>query len=181
METIKIPDRATSGWEIEYEAEIGHVSTKMAGREERLRWGVNTVWKLSGDRYALYRASMSVLYHRPDTTCRTQGSGGPGTGGQMGSECLASELPDDAEACPDCEPAWPEDLDPDARVRFEFPRQSVVICDNPAQVVRKLTRHTRMTGQVVTGASGPAYDLIEQCRRNDPDFGASGIPMQKIS
>lgn len=181
MPTIKIADRATGGWEIDYLAEIGHVSSKMAGREERLRWGVNTVWKLSGARYALYRASMSVLYHTAGTTCRTSGSGGPGTGGQMGTECPASDLPDDAEPCPDCEPPWPEDLAPGERVRFEFPRQKVWICDSPAEVISKLTRHTKMTGQTVTGASGPAADLIEQCRRNDPDFGASGIAMQKIS
>jgi len=181
MPVIKIHDRDTGGWEIEYECQIGHVSSKMAGREERLRWGENTVWKLAGGRYAVYRASLSVLYHTADTTCRVMGSGGPGTGDQMGSECEASELPLDAEPCQDCAPPFPEDLDDDEVVRFEFPRKRVWICETPAQVIRKLTVHTKMTGQTVVGASGPAKDLIEQCKRNDPAFRADKVPMQKIS
>ncbi len=190
MTLVKIPDRETGGWEIDGE-EIAHVSTRFGDPEQkradaRPRWGDNYVWRLApgpaGPRYALYRASMSVVYHTAGTSCRVTGSGGRGTGAQMGSPAAVKDLPDDAEPCWICEPPYPEDLAEGDSIRFEFPRQTLEICDGADQVIRRLTRYRRHTGQELTGASGPARELIAQCREHDPgNFGAPDLPMQRIS
>lgn len=184
METIKIPDRETGGWEITGD-QIAHVSTEygdpdQASNDRRPRWGVNTVWKLDNGTYALYRASMSVIYHTEKTSCRVAGPRGSGTGSQSGSLCLARDMPDNAEPCERCNPPWPEDLTPTSRVRFEFPRQSVEICEEPGLVIERMTRYRKHSGQSVSGASGPARELLQQCRDNDPDFADARPPMTRI-
>jgi hypothetical protein len=176
METVKIPDRETGGWEITGD-QIARVSTDN-GR--RLRWSVNAVWKLADGTYALYRASMSVLYHRPDTSCRTYGREGEGTGPQSGEECRARDLPPNAEPCDKCEPPWADDLRPDEKVRFEYPRQSVVICESPNRVIKEMTSYRRLSGEEVSSTSGPARGLLEQCRANDPGFADARPPMTRI-
>jgi hypothetical protein len=184
METVKIPDRETGGWEIEGE-EIGHVSTKYGdpgqdSSEPRPRWGVNTVWRLPNGTYALYRASMSVIYHAANTSCRNAGPRGSGSGQLSGSACLVRDMPDDAEPCRRCNPPWPEDMKPTDKVRFEFPRQSVEHDLSAAEVNRRMTQYRKHDGRQVSGASGPARALLEQCRENDPEFADAQLPMTKI-
>jgi hypothetical protein len=183
---VKIPDRETGGWEIEGE-EIGRVSSKYGDPDQgrvtpRPRWGEQAVWRLDeSGRYALWRASMSVIYHRSPTTCRRSGQQGAGSGPMMGSKALPRDLPDDAEACPVCWPPEPEDLADDDEIRYEFTDQSLEIHDEPQQVIRRLTRYRRHTGEVMSGASGPSRDLLEQCRANDPDFAEAEMPAQRVS
>jgi hypothetical protein len=184
VETIRIPDRETGGWEITGE-QIAHVSTEygdpdQASNDRRPRWGVNTVWKLDNGQYALYRASMSVIYHTEGTSCRVAGPRGSGTGSQSGSPCLARDMPDNAEPCERCRPPWPEDLNPTTKVRYEFPRQSVEICEEPGLVIERMTKYRKHSGQSVSGASGPARELLAQCRANDPDFADARPPMTRI-
>lgn len=188
METIEIPDRETGGWSIEAEAEIGRVSSEWGNpeferSEPRLRWGENVVWRLAGHRWALYRASLSVIYHRPDTDCRIMGPDGPGTGGLRGTACKARDMPEVVEPCYHCRPPEPDLLPDDADVRFEFPRQSVEIYADPERLARRLISYRKITGDEVARLSGPARALLEQCRTNDPEFAAGmGAPrMAKIS
>jgi hypothetical protein len=184
VETIVIPDRETGGWEIEAEKQIAHVSSEwgnpeVARNEPRLRWGENTVWRLAGRRWALYRASMSVIYHTPDTECRIMGPDGPGTGQRRGTACKARDMPEEVEPCWHCHPPEPEQLPGDADVRFEFPRQSVVIFTEPERLARALFSHRKVSGDEVVALSGPARALLEQCRENDPDF-AAGMGAQRM-
>ena len=188
METIEIPDRETGGWSIDAEAEIGRVSSEWGNpeferSEPRMRWGENVVWRLAGHRWALYRASKSVIYHRPDTDCRIMGPDGPGTGGQRGTACKAADMPDEAEPCYHCNPPEPAELPDDADVRFEFPRQSVEIYAEPSRLARRLFSHRKVSGDEVVSLSGPARALLEQCRTNDPVFaaGMEAPRMAKIS
>ena len=178
MATVKVPDRETGGWEFEGE-EIARVSSKFGApgqnlRMPRPRWGENVVWRLDNGKYGVLRGSYSVLYHTEPTTCRTV------TRAFSGQPATVADLPDDAVACPRCNPDWPEDLPDDAVIRYEFPRQSMDICDGPSQVITRLTAHRKHTGEQVVTVSEPVRDLIAQCRRADPAFATQQLPMQRI-
>lgn len=183
---VRIADRETGGWVIEGE-EIARTSSQYGDPEQertepRPRWGEQAVWKLEETgKYALWRASMSVIYHTSPTSCRRSGQSGPGSGTMMGSKATVSDLPDNAEPCPRCHPPYPEDLPAGFEIRYEFPEQSLEIHDTPQQVVARLTRYRRHTGQLMTGASGPSKDLLEQCRFNDPDFADAPMPATRVS
>lgn len=185
VETVIIPDRDTGGWEIEVEREIARVSSEWGNPEfprdePRLRWSLNVVWRLAGYRWALYRASMSVVYHAINTDCRTMGPGGPGTGSLRGTACKVADMPDEAEPCWRCRPLPPDDLPDDADVRFEFPRQSVEIFESPERLSKRMVAHRKISGDEVVGLSGPARALLEQCRENDEDFAAGLAAPQRV-
>jgi hypothetical protein len=182
---VRVPDRETGGWEFDGE-EVARVSTRYGAegegsREARPRWGENAVWKLDGDRgYAVLRASFSVIYHTNPTRCRNAGSEGPGSGPQSGLPAKVTDLPEDAEPCPRCEPPPIADLLVNDKIRFEFPRQSVDVCEDPAAVIRCLTHHRRHTGERQVTISEPVRALIVQLREADPAFATAHLPMQRI-
>ena len=176
---VRVPDRETGGWEIDAEAEIARVSSKYGApgqglRDPRPRWGENVVWQLSSGKYAVLRGSYSVMYHTEPTSCRTV------TKAFSGQPATVDDLPDEAMPCPRCEPGWPQDLPADAKIRYEFPRQSLDICDDPGQVIKRLTEHRKHTGERVVTVSEPVRDLIAQCRSADPSFATAALPMQRI-
>lgn len=184
---VEIPDRETGGWQFDAEAEVARVSTRYGAegegqRDGRPRWGVNAVWRLSGGKgYTVLRASYSVIYHRNPTSCHNTGAEGPGSGPMSGLPASVEDLPDDAEPCPRCKPDQPWELpDDELAVRYEFPRQSVDVCPDPAAVIRRLTHHRKHSGESQVTISEPVRALIAQLRENDAAFGDSQLPMQRI-
>jgi hypothetical protein len=179
MALVRVPDRETGGWELDVEAEIARVSSKYGApgqglKVPRPRWGENVVWRLTSGKYAVLRGSYSMIFHTEPTTCRTV------TKAFSGQPATVDDLPDEAIPCPRCNPDWPEDLPPDTKIRYEFPRQSMDICDTPAQVIARLTEHRKHSGERVVTVSEPVRDLISQCRQADQAFATTALPMQRI-
>lgn len=189
LETQTIDDRELgtkriTGWR------IGTVST-ITGPPDRAdprpkdRWSVSTVWKLRDGSYVLIRESYSKIYHAEPTFCRTATglfSGEPVTVAEMESELDATLglALSDAVSCPDCEPPYPEELQPEEVIRYEFVRRSIDQCAYRDQVVRKLTRSRGSSGTISTVVPGASRALLEQCRRNDPDWTPDGMPVELI-
>lgn len=185
MAQIRVPNYETGAdWVIDGE-QIAVVNSRWGSQDEprrtpRPRWGEYFIWKLDSGRYGLYRASFSVIYHTEHTSCRMNGPGGRGTGGQMGKPATVEDLPDDAEPCPDCRPPYPDELGDKEPIRFEFPRQGLVVIRTPEEVIDTLGRFRRQTGEEVFELSGPSQELIRQCRDNDPAFRATNMPVTRI-
>jgi hypothetical protein len=127
-----------------------------------------------GTLYILLREAFSLIYHTPGTSCRT--ASGDRRGVEMPASSMREELskigfgPDDAVACAECEPEWPENLEDADRVRYEVVRRSMDQCSSPAQVTRALV--TRRGATRITRTSMPQWirELLEQCAANDPDW-----------
>ena len=189
LETHEIDDRELGRKRITG-YRIGSVST-IVGPPDRDhptpkdRWSVSTVWKLRNGSYLLLRESYSKLYHAEPTFCRTSTglfSGEPVTVADMGTELdatLGLGL-NDAVACPDCQPDYPENLQADDVIRYEFVRREIYECAYRDQVVRRLTRSRKNNGASSTVVPGAARALLEQCRLNDPDWTRDGMPVEMI-
>jgi hypothetical protein len=129
---------------------------------ERARWIEITLYRRDdASGWAVHRRSMSVLYHRDDTTCRTPKQARPGV-------CLpAAQLEGDAEPCAKCRPPERDALDPDAVVRIEIPRDNVHLLDTDKQVVDDLTVDRR-TGTPYW--SQPVVELLVAAGRKHPNL-----------
>ena len=158
---------------------VGMISTRRGSPDQdknAARWSVNQVWKLPNGSYLLIREALSLMYHTEPTSCRNLNDVTPGEPAAMSEmrdelERQGDDL-DDAIACEDCEPDYPEDLAPGDQVRFEFPRRFFDECANGQAVMKILVRRS---GRASDGSRGtmlgrPARALLEQCRENDPDF-----------
>jgi hypothetical protein len=176
LEHVKIPDPVQGGWEIDgfriADVSTEHEPNRTGGK--RARWSHDKIWRLSDGKYALYRSSWSHVYHTDPTACRTKAKG------QNGTPIRADALPADAVACWVCEPPYPDELDPGEMVRFEGPRQSMAVCEEPHQIIGQLTTSTRYSGAEVSGAPDTTVQLIQQARINDEYFRSAEMPMRKI-
>lgn len=184
LETEVIDDRTTGPKQITGYV-IGHVSTMMGHADQHLtepraRWSENTVWKLRNGSYVAVRESWSRVYHTDPTRCRTfsgVSSGDPATVAEMVAE-LATTLEltlDEALACPNCRPPYPDELNDGDKIRYEYVRRFIDQCDTSAQVVKRLTHKDR-----TTMVSGSVKALLDQCKANDPDWGRDENAMEVI-
>jgi len=114
----------------EFEGEkIAEVSTDDG---EKARWIAFALYRKDSGGWVIHRLSESTVYHRADTTCRTQKSARPGVMDRAG------QLRQNAEPCSICRPPEPADLDPDDPVRIEVPRHTVRQRDTEQSVVNDL-------------------------------------------
>ena len=144
----------------EFEGEIVAEVTSDDG--ERARWIEMSLYRLDdGSGWAVHRRSMSILYHRADTTCRTPKQARPGV------RSTALQLEGDAEPCSKCRPPERDALDPDATVRIEIPRDNVHLLDTDQQVVDDLTVDRR-TGTPYW--SQPVVELLVAAGRKHPQL-----------
>ena len=176
LEHVTLPDRIQGGWEING-YRIADVSTedepnRSGGR--RARWSHDIIWRLESGKYALYRSSQSHVYHSDPTTCLTR------AGAMSGERVRADDLPDGAIACWVCEPPYPDELRPRDWVRYEWPRQSLAVCEEPHQVIDQLTTSTRYSGAQVSGVPDNTLKLIGQARDNDSYFATADQPVRRI-
>lgn len=175
-DVIIIEDRQAGRTEV-VGTQIGKIDTRdfFSDDDQPARWSENIVIKLASTGYVLWRAGKSVIYHRSPTKCETR------AGAQRGSVTTVGELPPYAEPCEICKPQWPEEMDPDDKVRFEFPRNTIDRCATPAQVVEKLSRMRRFDASEATAITEPTRALLDQCAENDPDWVLADLPTQRIS
>jgi hypothetical protein len=133
-------------------------------RPDSMAWAEIEIYKLHDGGYMTHRAGYSLTYHTADTRCLTR------DGDQRGDEATVDDLPDDAEPCQRCRPESPEYLPDKAVVRFEFPRHTFDNCEDPGQVVERLTViHHRDHGRSVR-YSKPVRDALREAARADPAF-----------
>jgi len=149
------------------------------------RWGHNRIVKLqeSGG-YLLLREALSLTYHRVNTSCTTINRQ------PSGEQCSASEMfaeieqlgmaRDEAVSCDRCQPQYPEELRATALVRYEMPRRQWDQCENPGQVVQRLTQMRRFSGVWSSEVAEPIRGLIEQARLHDPDWAEADMPVVEI-
>lgn len=172
MPAVKIEDRFLAK---EFDGtRIGNVSTRRHGIP---RWADLEVYKMDdGSGWLIHRTGMSTVYHTAGTSCRTA------SGEQRGQPATTADLPDNPVSCGQCEPPWPEDLEADEVLRFEFPRHSFDTFTSPGDVVTFLTTiYNRRTRHTATVMSEPVTELLRQCRLNDPDFASAPRPVERIT
>ena len=91
-----------------------------------------------------------------------------------------ADLPDDAQPCWICRPRYPEDLGTREQVRFEYPRRTIDQCQDPGQVIQRLTSSRKHSGTLTTEVPEPTKALLAQCRASDPEFAMGGAPVVRI-
>lgn len=171
--TLDDPVRGRPPLEVHGE-QIASVSTREPGRD---RWNTLDLYELpeSGD-FLLYRAGLSITYHRGDTACTMR------SGARSGEPCTIDDLPTDARPCRDCRPLRTDqladlaDAGEHVGIRFEVPRISINRGD-PAQIVERLeSTWSRDTGSAVRiiKLSKPAAELIAKAMQASSRF-ADGI------
>jgi hypothetical protein len=171
--TVRIDDRITVH---EFEGDlIASETTRTAEGEGPLRWADFEIYRHDDGGYVIHRIGGSRVYHTAGTACRTA------AGGQSGDPATVSQLPDDAESCDRCQPAWPEDLRSDERVRFEFPRHTIDRCATPAEVISVLTSmKPRGRGRRTVVISDPVRSLLAKAAAADPQFADADRPVERI-
>lgn len=144
--------------------------------DDQDRWMELRLYRLdpgSDGHYLAWRNGRSLIYHTGTTRCRTVSGRKPGRLAGKG------DLPDDAEPCPDCDPAWPEELADTDRIRYEFDRHTIDRTDTAPEMVKALTQfRERQTGNWVTRVSEPVAEVLEQAAANDPEFARVVLPRQ---
>jgi hypothetical protein len=140
--------------------ELAHVSTysTWVGRDgtpqHSRRWSEFTLYGVEEGscRYALYIEGLSTMTHRLGSSCG------------KGVTTEVKDLPEDAEACPDCRP----DLRREKIVAFEEDRRTLYRADTPQEVLRHLKESGRNRSAVAL--SNPAQRLLEEAGKHDPAF-----------
>jgi hypothetical protein len=184
QETIVLEDetsrREITGWVIGDTWARGRPSLDPS----KPQWSRNRVIRTPSHRYISARESWSRGYHTQPTGCVTASGeqrGIPVTAKEMFAELAKLGLtPQQAESCDVCEPSWPEDLSPDAVVRYETYRYSVDECDSVRQLIERVTRHRRRSGVVSSAVPQQVQDLLRQCARTDPDWEDAEKPVVQI-
>lgn len=133
--------------------------------DEKEAWAEIEIYRLHDGGYIAHRAGYSDIYHRLDTRCVTR------SGEQRGEPVQARQLPETALPCERCKPPWPESMPPVAQVRWELPRHIFDSCNDPAQVVERLTviRNNRDHTKSVR-YSRPVRDALSMAAGSDPAF-----------
>lgn len=141
------------------------------------RWIEFELYRLDdGGGYAVVRGGMSRQYHGADSECSNR------NGMPSGTEMKVSEMARimreygitaEPSSCDVCKPPWPEDLDPDEKVRYEAPRVTLDIFKSPAAVIMGLT-----TGRSPGGfhIPKPVEDLLAQAAAADSAFISAELP-----
>lgn len=135
--------------------------------DEKEAWAEIEIYKLHDGGYMAHRAGYSDIYHTMSTRCETRSRD------QKGEPVRASQLPRTALPCERCRPPWPEKLRPDDEVRWELPRHIFDSCNDPVQVVERLTviRNNRDKTKSVR-YSRPVRDALREAASVDPEFAA---------
>lgn len=133
---------------------------------DRSRWFEMRLWHHSDGGWVVDRVSMSVRYHASNTTCRRNDDR------LMGTPTKVADLPPEAEPCPDCDPAWPDELSGETRVRFEAPRHTVIHCPTARDVIEAVTVDRNRPGSQPF-ASGPATELLTKAAGLVPEIAAA--------
>jgi hypothetical protein len=155
----------------EWDGELAEEETTRTG--ERSRWVEFRVYDLDNGDWLAHRAGMSLVYHRPNTTCRTA------TGRKPGVLMLAGTLPGDAEPCDTCRPPYPDQLGDGSQVRFEVPRHTVNRAATAAELVDILTTaRNRITGMTTVKISDPVASLLARLAENYDEFANVMLPEQ---
>lgn len=171
MGTVRIEDRH----------DVTEIEGRLLGRyvttrgPRSVRWVEMGVYKLDNGGYVAHRIGRSLVYHQASGGCTTVSDR------LSGDPALPGELPGEAASCDRCQPPWPEDLESDEEVRFEFDRHTFNECDEPADVVRKLTSlRDRRSGIRSHVVSDPVRELLAICAAEDPEFAQAPKPVQRI-
>lgn len=127
---------------------------------DRPRWFEMKLWEHSNGGWVLDRISMSLTYHASNSDCRRH------NGDRMGTPTRVADLPPEAEPCIDCDPAWPDQMSGDTRVRFEAPRHTVIHCPTARDVIEAVTVDRTKPGSQPF-ASGPATELLTTAAGKD--------------
>ena len=178
-----MPPTEITGWL------IGWINTRNGAPDQvlengpRPKWSNSRVWKTPSGLYVICRESWSLIFHRPDTACKTINQMPRGETMKVSKMARMIEaMPGgftlaDAYSCGRCRPGWPRTLTPDQLVRYEVPRVSLERCpDGPAQVIQQLIQRRTHRGVTTTDLPGPAEALIEQCEEYDPDWLLAAAP-----
>lgn len=166
---------------------IGHINTRNGAPGQvledgpRPKWSNSRVWKTKSGLYVIARESLSLIYHRLDTSCMTINQMPRGEVMEVSRMMdMINKLgfsPADAHSCGRCRPGWPRSLKPDQLVRYETPRITLERCpDGPAQVIQQLIQRRTHRGVTTTDLPGPAEAIIEQCEVHDPDWLMAAAP-----
>lgn len=143
--------------------ELAHVSTHSEWidrdtHEPRhsLRWSEMTLYTVckGSCQYVLYIQGLSVLAHRRDAAPPCD----------KGVTTLVEDLPEDAEACPECQP----DLTTLPSVSFEEDRFTLFREQDVPGVIRALKESGR--NRSAQALSNPAQRLLEEASRWDDAF-----------
>jgi len=147
---------------------IGHGDSVSDGRD---RWVDVDLFRTDTGDYAVHRAGMSRVYHRVgNATCTLRG------GQPKGLLAVRADLPEGAVSCDVCEPPYPEELEDDEAVLFEFPRHSVKSFATPQEAVTDLFSVRGDSGRGFS-PSRPAMAALAQARKNDEGFSVIGMEM----
>lgn len=145
------------------------VSAVTTQTPERARWFEMKLWEHQDGGWVIDRISMSLIYHASNTNCRRRDNSSrrtPSAPRLMGSPTKVADLPDEAEPCGECNPAWPNEMQGETMVRFEVPRHTVIHCPTAVDVVEAVTTDPNRPGQPF--ASGPATELLLEAASKDP-------------
>jgi hypothetical protein len=162
------PGQLAADWE-------GDLAASVTTRTpDRTRWVEIKVYHLEDGSWLAHRAGVSTIYHRAATGCRRKNLRKPGM------VATVRDLPDDAEPCSQCNPPYPEDLDDDEQIRFEFP-QHTIDRGTPAEIVAALTTSRKPdSGARVVKISGPVRDLLEELMGSYPEFSGLSMPTEGV-
>lgn len=171
--TVRIEDRHSV---TEFEGTLtAEVSTRVRDGKSSSRWVEIRLYRMD-DGWLLHRIGKSLVYHSEDSECKTA------TRRPSGDVATRADLPRNAVSCDRCRPPWPEDLEDGEKIRYEFARHTIDRCDDPAQVVRRLTSmRQRRSGMRSTMVSEPVAELLAQAAGNDPDFAHAPKPVERIT
>lgn len=161
IEEFELQDPAVLGTVTFRGHRLAHVSTRRAfyrddkgveRERQRPRWTEMTLYSVVESKYAyvLYIEGLSVLTHRIGSSC------------DKGVAMSVDDLPQDAEACPECRP----DLTA-GRVSFEEDRLTLYRDETVNDVLRDLKASRNKSA---TALSNPAMRLIQEASALDPAF-----------
>lgn len=159
---------------MEWDGDLAAGVTTQAG--DRMRWVEFRVYDTpDAERWLLWVAGCSAVYHREDTKCRTK------RGAKPGGIATVDDLPDYAEPCPQCRPRYPENIGDAERVRFEFPRSTFTRSADAAKIVETLaTSRNRDTGYRTVRVSDPVNELLTMLEERYPEFAAVPRPAEGV-
>lgn len=153
--TITVKDRFDV---IEFEGIlIGSASTRKDTDQDR--WTEIKIFKTSTGKYVVQKLGCSVRYHLPaeenDEKCSS------------GTYVQGSDLPEDANPCPKCDPEVPEDedFDEDFQYQLEVTMSSADVVTEPQDIRKSLVITNKQTGKDFL--SSVAYTALQEAVRSD--------------
>lgn len=153
---------------IEFEGDL--IAEATTERPNDPRWTEINIYRTTGGSYVIHRVGRSVVYHLHGSECN------------YGIATAGAKLPRDAEPCPTCKPASPEELFQEDLFDLEIDIHSAEVC-TAVELPQRLTHKkvNRSTGQEERFMSSVSRRALQGALDADPGLASAVMNVRRVS